>query len=137
MLVPSGKIYLSKSKILQAERGMFAKTLIKKGEMIEACPVFVLPRKDYPIIKKTAMRNYYFMWGKTTVGVCFGYGSLYNHSYKPNATYKKKIKDKVIEFRSIRDIRKGEEITVNYNYGKPDDKKRLWIKSIKAANEGN
>jgi hypothetical protein len=28
---------------------------------------------------------------------------------------------------------KGEETTVNYNYGKPDDKNPLWIKSIKPA----
>ncbi len=127
---PSVKVYISKSEVPKAGRGVFAAKQIKKGEVIEKCPVFVLPRKDYPIVKKTAMRNYYFMWGKTTAAVCFGYGSLYNHSYQPNATYKKKIKDKVIEFVAIKGIKKGEEITVNYHYGRPDDRRPLWIKSI-------
>ena len=132
-IFPSKKIYLSRSKIPKAGRGVFAGKPIKKGEVIEGCPVFVLPRKDYPIAKKTALRNYYFMWGKTTSAICFGYGSFYNHSYEPNATYKKRIKEKVIEFTSIKDIKKDEEITVNYHYGKPDDKRPLWIKEIKPA----
>jgi len=133
MLKPSDKIYLSKSKIQKAGMGVFASKLIKKVEVVENCPVFVLPRKDYPIIKKTALRNYYFMWGKATSAICFGYGSFYNHSYQPNATYKKKIKDKVIEFIALKDIKKSEEITVNYNYGNADDKSRLWIKEIKPS----
>lgn len=131
MLKPSVKVYLSKSKITKAGRGVFATKPIKKGEVIEKCPVFVLPRKDYPSIKKTELRNYYFMWGKATAAICYGYGSLYNHSYQPNATYKKKIKDELIEFTAIKDIKKGEEIAVNYNYGDPDDRRPLWIKDIK------
>ncbi len=132
-VTPSNKVFVAKSRIKGAGRGVFAKKRIKKGKFIEGCPVFVLPRKDYLVVKKTALRDYYFMWGKTTVGVCFGYGSLYNHSYDANATYKKLIKDKIIEFVAVKDIEKGEEITVNYNYGKSDDKKKLWIKSIKSA----
>jgi SET domain-containing protein len=130
---PSDKVYISESGIPNAGRGIFAAKDIKKDELIEQCPVFVLPRKDYPVIKKTAMREYYFMWGKTTIAVCFGYGSLYNHYYEANATYKKIIENQTIEFRAIKDIKKGEEITVNYNYGNPDDKKPLWIQSIKPA----
>lgn len=130
---PSDKIYLSDSSITNAGRGVFARVAIKKGEVIERCPVFVLPRKDYPVLKKTALRDYYFMWGKTTVAICFGYGSLYNHSYTPNATYKKLIKEQTIEFVAIKDIKKDEEITANYNYGKPDDKSKLWIEDIPAS----
>ena len=133
MIKPSNSIYLSKSLVLKAGRGIFANKEIKKDELIERCPVFVLPRRDYPIIKKTTLRNYYFMWGKTTAAICFGYGSLYNHSYKANATYKKLIKEQMIEFVAIKDIRKDEEIVVNYNYGNTGDKSTLWIKSIKPA----
>lgn len=127
----SQRICVSDSEIPKAGRGIFAAKSIKKGETIEQCPVIVLPSKDYPIVKKTTLKNYYFMWGKTTCGVCLGFGSIYNHSYLPNATYKKRISEKVIEFIAIMDINKGEEITVNYNYGNPDDKKPLWIKDIK------
>ncbi len=130
-LKPSFKIYTATSHISKAGRGVFAAVDIKKGQTIEQCPVFVLPRKDYPTLKQTTMRDYYFMWGKTTVGVCFGFGSLYNHSYQANATYKKLIKEQIIEFIAIKDIKQDEEITVNYNYGNPDDKSALWIESIK------
>ncbi len=126
-------IHIRKSTVTNAGRGVFAGQSMKKGEVIEKCPVLVLPRKDYPITKKTILRNYFFMWGKTTAAICFGYGSLYNHSYKPNATYRKLIKEKVIEFVAIKNIEKDEEITVNYNYGDPGDKKTLWIKDIKSA----
>ena len=122
------KIRIAKSKISKAGRGVFATQKIKKGEVIENCPVLVLPKKDYPIVKQTILRNYYFMWGKATCGICLGFGSIYNHSYDPNAIYKKKIKDELIQFITIRDIKKGEEITVNYNYGNPNDKSSLWIK---------
>jgi len=131
--MPEIKIYIAKSHILKAGRGVFAAQDIKKGEIIESCPVFVLPRKDYKTLKTTALRDYYFMWGKTTCAICFGYGSMYNHSYKANATYKKHTKEQVINFIAIKDIKKGEEITVNYNYGNPDDKSDLWIKKIKPA----
>jgi len=132
-ILPSQKIFIDDSKIPKAGRGVFANGSIKKGEIIEECPVFVLSKKDYPIIKKTGLRNYYFMWGKVTSAICFGYGSFYNHSYNPNATYKKNIKNQKIEFVAIKDIDKGEEITANYNYGKPDDMNPLWIKSIKPS----
>lgn len=134
---PSHRVYLAKSKIKGAGRGIFAKEDIKKGEHIEGCPVFVLPQRDYPIVKKTALRDYYFMWGKTTAGICFGYGSMYNHSYDANATYQKLIKDQIVEFLAVKDIKRGEEITINYNYGKPNEKKKLWIKSIKPADSKN
>ncbi|MBI4137008.1 SET domain-containing protein-lysine N-methyltransferase [Candidatus Roizmanbacteria bacterium] len=125
------KINIAQSSIPKAGRGVFAKLPISKNEIIEKCPVLILPREDYPIVKKTILRNYYFMWGRTTAAICFGYGSFYNHSYRPNATYKKRIKEKRVDFIAIKEIKKGEEITVNYNYGRPDDKRPLWIKQIK------
>jgi SET domain-containing protein len=48
-----------------------------------------------------------------------GYGSLYNHSYRPNARYVD-LAGRTKLFTAIRDIAAGEEITVNYN-GEPGD----------------
>ena len=61
---------------------------IRKGEVIESCPVLVLPAEavgndEY----KTGLHDYCFAWGRGTVALVLGYGSLYNHSYKPNARY--------------------------------------------------
>ena len=51
-------------------------------------------------------------------GLQLGYGSLYNHSYEPNARYDDRAPATKV-FTALRDIRAGEEITVNYG-GEPD-----------------
>lgn len=124
-IYPPCKIYLSKSNIPKAGRGVFASTLIKKGEIIEICPVISLKKKDHLIAKKTILKNYYYIPNKSSCFVCLGFGSLYNHSHKPNAKYKMKIKEQVIEFIALKDIEKGEEITINY--GAPEDKTLSWM----------
>ena len=124
------KVYLDKSKIKQAGRGVFALADFKKDSVIETCPVIVVDSKDAKLLRKTELVNYYFIW-ENGVAICLGLGSLYNHSYQPNATYRKNIKKKTIEFISLKAIKIGEEITVNYNYGNPSNKATLWIKSIK------
>ncbi len=130
---PSSKIYIAPSLIPHAGRGVFAQENINVNEIIETCPVKVLSHADYPLVKQTQLRNYYFMWGPDTCAICFGYGSFYNHSYHPNATYHKKLEEHLIEFVAIRNIKMGEEITVNYNYGNPDDQSKLWIEDIPEA----
>ncbi len=133
MITPSAKIYLSNSKNPKAGRGVFAAKDIEAEEVIEVSPVVVTTTEDYRYLRETTLRNYYFMWGDEEpkkVAICLGYGSLFNHSYKPNATYKKRINDQVIEFIALQPIKKDEEISVNYNYGRPDDKTTLWMNDI-------
>ncbi|MDE2026674.1 MAG: SET domain-containing protein-lysine N-methyltransferase [Patescibacteria group bacterium] len=131
-ITPSSKIYLGKSFIPNAGRGVFALFDLKEGEVIESCPVIEVPKKDLPLLRQTLFVNYYFLWGKhmETVAICLGFGSLYNHSYEPNATYIKHVEEEMINFIALKDIKKGEEITVNYNHGNPYDKSPLWMKDV-------
>ena len=129
--IPSNKIYLADSKIPKAERGVFAEKVIKQGELIESCPIIYLTEEDYPLAKKTTLLNYYFLNEvENRSAIALGFGSLYNHSYEPNDTYKKRLEEGWIDFIALKAIAPEEEITVNYNYGNPDDKKDLWIKEI-------
>ena len=102
-------------------RGVFARRPIREGEEIERVPVVVVPLDD---MKQgddwTELAGYCFNWGDGTVALALGYGSLYNHSYQPNARYDDRT-PKVKVFSALRDIEPGEEITVNYN-GEPGDK---------------
>lgn len=136
-LKPSTKIHIGRSRIKDAGRGVFANKTIHKDELIERCPIILIEENQTPKIKETELNNYYFMWGDDKqhhqAAICLGFGSIYNHSYSPNTTYKKNIKEEYIDFVAIKDIEKDEEITVNYNYGNPNDKSKLWIKSIPAA----
>lgn len=136
-LAPSQKIYLSESRIKNAGRGVFALVNVKKDEVIETCPVILIKEQQVSKIRHTELLNYYFMWGHDRknhkAAICLGFGSLYNHSYSPNTTYNKLLDEELIAFIAIKDIKKDEEITVNYNYGNPKDKSPLWIKEIKPA----
>lgn len=133
---PSHKIRLASSTLTGAGRGVFATTFIKAGDLIESCPVVALKDvKDRERLRRTGLINYYFLWGekRDRPAICLGYGSLYNHSYEPNAAYKKFIDEEQMDFFALADIQEGQEITVNYN-GVPTDTKKLWIQSIPPAN---
>lgn len=108
-------------------RGVFATANIKKGEVIEVCPAWILPYKDKKLVDKTMVLDYYFYWGpKNQPAIALGYGSLYNHSYTPNAEYEQKVKQKLFVFRAIKNIKKGEEICTNYN-GDWDSQDEVWF----------
>jgi uncharacterized protein len=125
----SEKIYVSVSKIPDSGRGVFAKENIKKGEIIEKCPVILLPKNDFSNINESFLVTYFYSFGedKDQLALALGFGSIYNHTYTPNATYRKLKNEEVMEFKAIKNIRKDEEITVNYNNGDPDDKTPLWF----------
>ncbi|ANX11018.1 SET domain-containing protein-lysine N-methyltransferase [Fictibacillus arsenicus] len=109
-------------------RGIFAARTIQEGELIHQAPVIVCPDNQYYKLKKTALRNYYFNWGENYdhVAIALGYGSLFNHSYSPNAIFENNLKKETVDFFSLKEIDAGEEIFVNYN-GDPDDKGPLWF----------
>ncbi len=100
-------------------RGVFARRPIEEGEVIETCPVLVLPAGSIEDFSE-GLGAYVFEWGRGKLALALGYGSLYNHSYQPNARYAD-LPDRTKLFTAIRNIAAGEEITVNYN-GEPDDK---------------
>lgn len=128
-LLTSDKIYVGPSRIPNADRGVFARCNIKKGEVIEKCPVILVSRHDTSNLSESILVTYFFYFGKSKeqLAIALGFGSIYDHSYQPNATYKIKAREKIIEFSAIKDIRKDEEITVNYNFGNPKDKTPLWF----------
>lgn len=60
------------------------------------------------------------------VVLALGYGSLYNHSKSPNAKYQISKKEKTITFTVTRNIKKDEEIYINYK-GSNNPKTPLWF----------
>ena len=111
-------------------RGVFATSRLKQGEIIEESPVIVIPSREEKHLEKTELYNYYFAWKKKDIAVALGYGSLFNHSYSPNAKYDFKYGKKLIIVKALREINAGEEITFNYNWN-PKDKSPIWFKPKK------
>ena len=89
------------------------------------------------LLDTTVLYNYYFSWGAEAneAALALGFGSLYNHSYSPNAHYVKDLDRRKIDFVAIRNISAGDEITVNYN-GDPESLKPLWFDPAKEDDEG-
>jgi SET domain-containing protein len=101
-------------------RGIFAHQDFAKGELTEITPIIVIPKQQVKLIVKNVLLNYYFGWHGESGAIALGFASLFNHSYHPNALYIENIAKSVIEIIAHQDIRKGQEITINYN-GQVDD----------------
>ena len=116
-------------KIPGKGRGVFASKRISKGTIIERVPVVILPVQEIYTDKiSTTLADYVFNWGDGEVVIALGYGSLYNHSYDPNAAYAAKGRQSQV-YSALRDIEADEEITVNYN-GSPKDQAKLWFDAV-------
>jgi uncharacterized protein len=109
-------------------RGVFAARDISEGEAIEICPVLLFPKAQLAAIRQTVLDDYYFDWGDDGewFAVCLGLGSLYNHSYTPNAEYGMDFEAETIDLYCIRDIPAGAEIFINYN-GTSDNQTKVWF----------
>jgi len=102
-------------------RGVFAAKSFKKGEVVEVCPIISLSPKERKHLEKTQLGHYIYPWRSTRgAALALGFGSLYNHSFSPNADWKQNFKTQSMVYHAIRVIEKGKEITVNYN-SEPDD----------------
>ena len=113
-------------------RGVFAVSRLACGEIIETAPVILIPAAEWPHIEPTVLAFYIYNFGPTAeeehAAIALGYGSLYNHSYTPNAKYTKNWDEQVIRFVALSDIEPGEEITINYN-GAPENQTPIWFET--------
>jgi len=108
---------------------VFTARSINAGDVIEICPIVVIPKAQIEILDQTVLYDYYFLWENNNAAIALGYGSLYNHSYSPNAEYIMDFVDSSLIIQAIKDINAHEEITFNYN-GDPVDDEDLWFKTL-------
>jgi len=100
-------------------RGVFAGKDFAPKALIEVCPVLLFDKHEEHMAWLTSATNlgrYYFGWGDTHSALAFGYGSLYNHSKRPNADYSCDIKSNEIVIFALKKIKKGDQIFVSYGY---------------------
>ena len=109
-------------------RGVFATEDIKQGTVIEVSPVIVLTARERKIVEQTKLFDYLFEWGKNKKMACvaLGYVSVYNHDYASNCEYDMDYDDRTIKITTVKLVKKGEELFVNYNAA-PNDKTRVWF----------
>lgn len=113
-------------------KGLFAKQKIKKGKIIDISHVVLIPNNDYKLIDNTVVSNYCFCWenpkykSEYKMALAMSICQFMNHSYTPNVRYEYQYKNDSIKFIAIKNISKGEELTMNYN-GTVDDRSPVWF----------
>lgn len=134
-LIASDKVYVKRSKIPNAGRGVYALRSINKGEVIEMCPIIKVPKNDMANLTESTLVTYFYYFGRKReqLLVALGFGSIYNHLRKSNATYKIKPKENRIDFIALTNIKKDDEITVDYNQANPKNKNPLWFELTSAG----
>ncbi|MEZ4677887.1 MAG: SET domain-containing protein [Caldilineaceae bacterium] len=114
-------------------RGVYAKEFIRAGVIFECSPVIILSPEQWAYVERTTLFDYCYDW-QGGAALALGMGSLFNHSYAPNAVYTKQYDRHLIEYTALHDIEPGEEILINYN-GRPDDMDPLWFAVINPENQ--
>jgi SET domain-containing protein len=112
-------------------RGMFTSTPIPADTVIENAPVIVMSAEERTLLDRTKLHDYIFEWNAgDTNGCCMAQGfiSVYNHSYTSNCEYFMNYDEKTIQIITVREIKAGEELTINYN-GDWDDEKPVWFEA--------
>jgi len=110
-------------------RGVFATRPFYPGELIERCPVLIVPPDEWKFVEKSIFYNYLFSWGNAEedqTALVLGLGSIYNHSYQPLAYYEKDFDNHLVNFIAHKLIQPGDEITINYNRD-PTCQDPLWF----------
>ena len=108
------KISIKQSLIPNSGRGVFAEKDFKKGEVIEVCPLITDYKKNF---EKSKIKDYTFRskFKPDQEVIVFGMCSMYNHSDNFNVVHKQDPENMI--YVAKRDIKKGEELYVNYGKG--------------------
>jgi hypothetical protein len=109
-------------------RGVFTSEFLSAGMVIEISPVIVLTGIERELLDQTRLHDYLFLWGgdESECCVALGYVSIYNHDYHSNAEYEMDFHTSSIRIKLVSNIKKGEEIFINYN-GTWNDPKPVWF----------
>lgn len=113
-------------------KGVYTKKAIAANTVIEISPVIVLSEEDASHVEQSKLFYYIFEWGETTTqrAVGLGYVSMYNHHSPSNCEYLMDYEAETISIQTLRPIKAGEELTINYSAGW-DDWEPVWFEEKK------
>lgn len=117
-------------------RGVFTDSSYYSGEIVEIAPVVLLDLKTQPF--PGTIRRLVYNWSKTHVALALGYGSLYNHSDQPNLFFTRGKNGLSITFKTLREIKAGEQLTISYDYlgDGENPRKKSWFEIHKVEKIG-
>ena len=109
-------------------RGIFTSENLDEGTVIEVSPVIIMSQADRKLLDKTLLHDYIFEWGRDRKQCCMalGYIPVYNHSYSSNCEYEMDYNNEIMTVKTVRFVKAGEELFINYN-GNWNDTKKIWF----------
>lgn len=109
-------------------KGVFTSEPLQKGTIVEISPVIVMTGKERKLLDQTKLHDYIFEWGRDRKQCCMalGYIPMYNHSFKSNCEYEMEFDDAIMRVKTVRFVKAGEELSINYN-GDWNDNTPLWF----------
>ena len=115
----------------QMGKGVFTSENLTAGTVVEISPVIVMSDADRKLIDQTLLHDYIFEWGENVRQCCMalGYIPMYNHSYKSNCEYDMDYDEEIMTIKTVRFIKAGEELFINYN-GDWNNPKPLWFEAV-------
>jgi SET domain-containing protein len=93
-------------------RGMFARSPIRQGEIIEVAPLIYFNREE--VKPGSIIRDYDIGVNDNKNAIMLGYASIYNHSNDPNIIWIINEAQKTITMMAVKNIKINEEILVSY-----------------------
>jgi SET domain-containing protein len=98
-------------------RGVIAEMDLKKGQVITNCELLVLSHEDSKKVNETDLQWYTFCFNESQDCLVLGDGEIFNHDDNANVLYG--LTDfngrKLMTFQAARDIKKGEQLFIDYN----------------------
>lgn len=116
MKIPQNPLYIRKTR--SRGRGVFCATPLKKGQVVEICPVTIVPARQQKHMSATELAFYQFEWRGESCAIAWGYGSMYNHSAKPSCDFNMNYKSRTITIRAIEDVPANTELFIDYGWEK-------------------
>ena len=112
-------------------KGVFTSEHLEAAIIIEIAPVIVMTKEERKLLDQTSLHDYIFEWGNDRKQCCMalGYVPMYNHSYKSNCEYEMDFDERLISIKTMRFIKEGEELFINYN-GDWDNTQPVWFEPL-------
>tara|TARA_R110000868_G_scaffold66014_3_gene196965 strand:- start:2365 stop:2730 length:366 start_codon:yes stop_codon:yes gene_type:complete len=97
-------------------RGLYATKDIPKGTVIFIAELIILNKEETAHMEKTVLKYYNFNYAEKRNCLVLGDGMLFNHQTPDNVSYKmiKKNKREVMQYKANRNIKKGEQLYIDY-----------------------
>ena len=132
ILMSAQGLYIKSTK--RKGRGVYCDRPILKDEIIEECPLLIIPGNEYDRFETTKLADYFFTFDKSanTQALVLGFGSIYNHKRLANANYWIDMEARTMTIDAAEYIDKHMEICINYG-GSPGVEYKEWFSARSIA----